>query len=282
MTSPPPAHELHHLRAPAALFDGNGGLGRYALLPGDRSRAERLGQRLLGVSRVENPRGHAVILGQLPRPGRPGLDVAVVSTGMGTGSAEIIMHELLSAGVTRMLRVGSCGSLSPRVQPGGVVIVSGAVRDEMTSRHYAPIELPALSDPRVVAALSAAAVDIGLGGVTTVGLCHTKASLYAREFGEGPAGEQNRAYQAWLARCGVISSEMEASALFILATAAGAGREGPVAGPDGRVQAGAVLAVYGGGDSHMQLDEAKVALAEARMADLAFAGLLRWADQDGR
>ncbi len=276
-----PADAQHHTRLLPSHLAGNGGRGRYVLLPGDPSRARRLSEMFDGVTVVDNPRNHTAYLGTLPaRDGGPPIDVAAVATGMGPGSAEVIVHEVIAAGGRRLLRVGSCGSLSRQVRPGQVVVVSGAVRDEQASRHYAPVELPAVADHRVVAAMSAGARAAGLGADCFVGLCHTKASLFAREFGAGPAGEANRAYQAWLSRAGVIASEMEASVLFILATAMSADGVRSLDGGDQRIQAGCVLAVYGGDDSHMKLDPALVALSEERAAAVVREGLYAWAAAD--
>lgn len=276
-----PHEAQHHTRLTASHLAGNDGRGRYVLLPGDPSRARRLASLLDDVTEVDNPRNHTAHLGRLPgRNGGPPVDVAAVATGMGAGSAEVIVHEVIAAGGRRLLRVGSCGSLSPRVQPGEVVVVTGAVRDEMASRHYAPVELPALASPETVAAMSAGARAAGLAAHTYLGLCHTKASLFAREFGAGPAGEDNRRYQAWLSRCGVIASEMEASVLFTLATCLGADGVRSLAEPDHRIQAGSVLAVYGGDDSHMKLDPAAVARAEERAAAVVVEGLYAWAAAD--
>jgi 5'-methylthioadenosine phosphorylase/purine-nucleoside phosphorylase len=41
-----------------------------------------------------------------------GKPVSVQSTGMGCPSAAIVMEELVQLGVTRFLRVGTCGGLS--------------------------------------------------------------------------------------------------------------------------------------------------------------------------
>ena len=71
-------------------------------------------------------------------------------------------------------------------------------------------------------------------------------------------------YQAWLARAGCIASEMEAAALFVMA--ASHSKPVPLSASAGReqVQAGCVLAVFGGDDSGMNLDESLASLAEKR------------------
>ena len=175
---------------------------------------------------------------------------------MGTASTEIILHELLEIGARRVVRVGSSGSMDTHIRAGDAVIVTGAVRDELATRHLAPTEYPAVSHPSAVAAMVAGARQTGHADHTFLGVGHTKASLYAREFGHGPMGEQNRAYGELLARCGAVASDMEAAMLFIQASLRSAGHATSIsAGNDSvPVQAACVLGVYGDDDSDMDLD----------------------------
>jgi uridine phosphorylase len=273
----------HHLQLGPDELAGNGGLGRYVFLPGDPSRAGRIAERFTDPRAIDNPRGLHSWLGRLPRgDSDEPIDVMAVATGIGAGSTEVVVHELLACGARRLLRVGSCGSTTERIQPGQVVLVAGAVRDEAASGHYAPPEYPAVPHPDVLAAMSEGARRAGLAGETFRGICHSKASLFAREFGHGPAAQRNRRYRQELARAGVVASEMEASTLFVLAAAAG-----PWCGPlDGNwaeeCQAGAVLAVFGTDQSDMKLDPELLRLAEQRAIDIAIEGTRVWAQQDRR
>ena len=273
----------HHIRLGAEELAGNGGLGRYVYLPGDPSRAGRIAERFEEARKLENPRGLHAWLGRLPAEnGEEPIDVMAVATGIGPGSTEVVVHELLASGARRLLRVGSCGSMSERILPGQVVLVIGAVRDEAASGHYAPPEYPAVAHPDVLAAMSEGARRAGLAAETFRGLCHSKASLFAREFGHGPAAERNRRYREELARAGVVASEMEASTLFVLASAA-APWCGPVdANWPEECQAGAVLAVFGTDHSDMKLDPELLRLAEARAIDVAVEGTRVWARRDRR
>jgi len=161
--------------------------------------------------------------------------------------------------------------------------VTGAVRDEATSGHYVPPQFPAVAAPEGVMAFSQGALDAGLGMWTWRGLCHTKDSLYAREFGHGPAGQANLAYKEHLSRAGVVASDMEASAIFVMC---GTWKPAPV--PDlasgsaaVAVQGACVLAVYAGHDSDMNLDEEVVESANQRAMAVTYAGIARWARLDG-
>jgi uridine phosphorylase len=270
----------HHIGLSAEDLAGNAGLGRYVFLPGDPSRARSIGERFDHRRTVSTPRGFDAHLGTLSSPGGP-IDVLAISTGVGAASAEVVLFELLEAGARRLLRVGSCGTMTGAIRPGQVVIAAGAVRDDGSTAHYAPLEYPAIAHPSAVAALRLGAERAGLAAETFLGICHAKATLYAREFGYGPAGESNLAYCDWLRRCGVVASEMEAAILFVLA-ATYAPRPASLAAPArDEAQAGAVLAVFGADDSRMRtIDPQLLELARERSIQIALEGVRAWAAAD--
>ena len=204
----------HHLSATASDLAGNGGRGRYLLLPGSPGRARALGERFDGHQVRPHPRGHDFHLGTLSSPHGP-IDVAAVSTGMGAPSLEIIATELFLLGGRRFLRVGTSGSLQPdRVHASDFVVATAAVRDEGASRTYAPAEFPAVASPATVLAGVRAARALGLRH--HAGVVHSKDAFYAREFGHGPLAAEHAAYRAMLTGMGTLASEMEASMLFTL------------------------------------------------------------------
>ena len=83
--------------------------------------------------------------------------MSVTSTGIGGPSASIALEELVRAGADTFIRMGTCGGVDLDVQGGDIVIASGAIRMEGTSREYAPIEFPAVADFQIVQALAEAA-----------------------------------------------------------------------------------------------------------------------------
>ncbi len=272
----------HHIHLGPEHLEGNGSLGRFVFLPGSSSRAAQIATHFDEVEVVTNPRGLDSHLGVLRLGGRS-LEVLSISSGMGPGSAEIVVHELIAAGARRIVRVGSAGAMDPRMPAGAVAVLSGAVRDELATRHVAPVEVPAVSHPAAVQAMVAGARAAGLADQAFLGIGHTKASIYAREFGHGPLGAENNAYGALLSRCGAIASDMEASVLFVLAQAAAAGQAAPISAGNAAVpvQAACVLGIYGGDDSDMDLDPAVCALADQRSIEVALHGVMAWAEEDG-
>lgn len=59
--------------------------------------------------------------------------LTVQSTGMGGPSAAIVLHELISLGVTKAIRVGTCGALDPTLGLGDLVVAREAIAADGTS-----------------------------------------------------------------------------------------------------------------------------------------------------
>ena len=130
------------------------------------------------------------------------------------------MEELKEIGVDTFIRVGTCGGIRLDVQSGDVVVATGAVRMEGTSREYAPIEYPAVPDFEVTAALAQASKNLGKNCKTGVVQC--KDSFYGQHspYRMPVSYELEQKWEAWK-RLGVLASEMESAALFTVAASLG-------------------------------------------------------------
>ena len=192
-----------------------GDVGRYCILPGDPGRCEVIAQHFDHPVRVQSNREYTTYTGTLL--GEP---VSVCSTGIGGASAVIAMEELTAIGADTFIRVGTCGGINLKVKSDDVVIATGAIRHEGTSREYAPIEFPAVSDYQVQQALVAAAQ--ALGKPWHAGVVQCKDSFYGQhDPGRMPVSYELLAkWEAWK-RLGVLASEMESAALFCCAAALG-------------------------------------------------------------
>ena len=221
----------------------------------------------------ESGRGHNVYLGTIQGHAGP-VDVAAVASGMGCPSLDIIVTECIKLGASRFIRVGTSGSLQPDViRPPSLVLATGAVRDEGTSRTYAPCEVPALASMEWIRALEAAATNLGLEEEVYAGPVHSKDSLFAREFGQGPMAAENIRYMERISALGVLASEMEAAHLFILGAVHG-NPIAPLADTDERregILTGCVLAVIG--DHKRFAPKTVQAKAVSSVIDLAFEGI---------
>jgi uridine phosphorylase len=235
----------HHINATEEDLAGNNGIGRYVFLPGSDGRAKEIASHFSKVTVKQHPRGHNLYLGTLT-VGKKKLDVAAIASGMGCPSMEIIAHELYYLGAKRFLRVGTTGTLQPGlVRVGELVNVQASVRDEDTSRNYAPLELPAMSSLEFASSVMLAAEHLGLANQLHTGIVHCKSSLYARELAAGPRAPENQNYLNLLAQSGVLATEMETSTLFIQAQLYNYQLMQQGEGPAFHVLAGAILAVIG-------------------------------------
>ena len=187
-----------------------GEVGKYVILPGDPGRCEKIARYLENPVKVAENREYVTYTGELD-----GVKVSVTSTGIGGPSAAIAIEELIHCGADTFIRVGTSGGMQPEVKGGDVVIATGAVRFEGTTREYAPPEYPAVADFEVADALRRAAKNVGV--TAHMGVVQCKDNFYGQhDPGSMPvAYELKNKWQAWI-DCGVLASEMESAALFIV------------------------------------------------------------------
>lgn len=188
---------------------GPGDIGEYVILPGDPKRCAKIAAHFDNPVLVADSREYVTYTGTLD-----GVKVSVTSTGIGGPSAAIAIDELAKCGAHTFIRVGTCGGMQEDVMGGDIVIATGAVRMEGTSREFAPIEYPAVADFNVTNALVSAAGKIGVRN--HVGVVQCKDSFFGQhEPGIMPVSyELENKWQAWI-RMGCLASEMESAALFI-------------------------------------------------------------------
>ena len=184
-------------------------IGKYVIMPGDPKRCAKIAEHLDGAKLVADVREFVTYTGMLE-----GKKVSVTSTGIGGPSASIAIDELSKCGAHTFIRIGTCGGMQENVLGGDVVIATGAVRMEGTSREFAPIEYPAVPDLNVVNALVDSAREMGIQH--HVGVVQCKESFFGQHEPEimPVSYELENKWQAWI-RMGCLASEMESAALFI-------------------------------------------------------------------
>ena len=192
-----------------------GDIGRYCILPGDPGRVPAIAALFDDAKQIAYNREFNVWTGTLL-----GEKVTACSTGIGGPSASIAMEELHKCGADTFIRTGTCGGIDLNVQSGDVVVATGAIRYEHTSREYAPIEFPAVADFQVTNALVEATKKLGFPLHT--GIVQCKDSFYGQHSpSRMPVSyELLNKWEAWK-RLGVKASEMESAALFVVAAALG-------------------------------------------------------------
>jgi uridine phosphorylase len=132
-------------------------LGPYALIPGPRERSQTL------IEALENPVKNFAFLDYEMYSGTlEGKSVTVGNGGRFAPDAAITTEILCAAGARSLIRVGSCGSLRDDVKIGDLVIVTGAVRGEGTSKYYVPESFSTRADSDVIGALQKASESLNV------------------------------------------------------------------------------------------------------------------------
>lgn len=203
-----------------------GDVGKYVILPGDPGRCKKIAKYLDDAKFISSNREYVTYTGYLL-----GEKVSVVSTGIGGPSASIALEELIHIGADTFIRVGTAGGIKEDVMSGDLVIATGAVRQEGTTREYAPIEFPAVSDFTVTLALKESAQELNFK--YHIGVVQSKDSFYGQHSPQSMPTQSELDYKwnAWL-KCRVLASEMENASLFIVGAIRG-------------VRVGSVLTIMG-------------------------------------
>ncbi len=191
-------------------------------LCGDPARVPRITAGWQDAREVCRVREYRVVTGT-----REGVPLTAASTGVGAPSTAVILEELIKLGGHTFLRVGNSGGLAPQLELGDLVVTTGAVRDDGTSRSYVVPEYPAVADHRLVGALLDAARDHGARA--HAGITWSLDAFYARNAilredgsmgsmsvgGYWTRGHAERIEDMRSAR--VLNCEMEAGVLLTLA-----------------------------------------------------------------
>lgn len=189
-----------HNQAPA------GSIAPAVLMPGDPLRADYIAHRYLkDAELLSRVRGIPVYTGLFR-----GVKVSVMASGMGAGSMGIYSHELFhDYNVQRILRVGTAGGLSPRLQLRDLVLALSCSTD---SGFAAQFELPGQYAPCASFPLAQAAArtaeDMGLR--VQAGMLFSGAAFHYRDD-----------YLRRWADAGALAVEMETAALYMNAAIAG-------------------------------------------------------------
>jgi uridine phosphorylase len=141
-------------------------LGPYALIPGPKERSDML------LKLLDNPRKNFTFLDYEMHSGTlEGKRVTIGNGGRYAPDTAITTEILCGAGAQSLIRVGSCGSLQEHVKIGDLVIVTGALRGEGTSRYYVAENFSTTAHADIINALKAAAdalnVSYHLGRIFT-------------------------------------------------------------------------------------------------------------------
>ena len=152
---------------------GEGDLAPYILTCGDPDRARRIAGSFDRVAVKRRNREFLTYTGTYQ-----GLPVSVMATGIGAAASAIAIVEAAQCvAPATFIRLGCTGALQDYIELGDLVITTEALREEHTTRFYAPAEIKASAHPQVLAALQEAAA--GLKVPYHVGVTCTSPDFYA-------------------------------------------------------------------------------------------------------
>ena len=130
-------------------------LGPYALVPGPKERSETMLKLLDGAQKNFTFLDYEMHTGLLD-----GKRVTIGNGGRYAPDTAITTEILCGAGTQSLIRVGSCGSLQDHIKIGDLVIVTGALRGEGTSRYYVAENFSTIGNAEIINALKQAADDL--------------------------------------------------------------------------------------------------------------------------
>jgi len=131
--------------------------------------------------------------------------MSLVGPCMGAPVAAMVLEKCFAQGVRNVVFLGFCGSLTPGLRIGDLLVVDSAVSEEGTSKHYFPEKFPPVAGPRATSAIEQALKEKRLkyrkGPVWTCDAFYRETREKVRRYG----GQ------------GVLGVEMEMAALFTVA-----------------------------------------------------------------
>lgn len=186
-----------HISAPEGAF------AESILLPGDPLRARYIAEAFLEdaeeVTSVRNMLGFTGAYRGIP--------VSTMGTGMGIPSAAIYITELIRTyGVKNLIRVGTCGGISPDVKMKEAILAVGACTDSAANRRrYNGWDYAPTADFGLLRAAADAAGRLGIRA--HIGNLHSSDLFY---------NAYDNALEIWQ-QMGVLAVEMEAAGLYAIA-----------------------------------------------------------------
>ena len=190
-----------------------------AILPGDPGRVEKTAKHLdHNAIFLASNREYTSWLAQINNR-----NILICSTGIGGPSLSIAVEELAALGIKNFIRIGTTGAIQPHIKIPSMIITTGAVRLDGASKHYAPIEYPAVADLELSNALVTAAKENNISYYT--GITASSDTFYPGQerydtFSKYVIKDLQGSLEEWQ-QLNVLNFEMESSTLFTIANAFG-------------------------------------------------------------
>lgn len=189
-----------------------GDLGEATIIVGDPGRVELISQDWRDKKKLVDSREFVVVSGLWKNH-----LVSICSTGIGSGSTEIAVTELIENGAKKIVRCGGCGAWVDGIAPGDLIINNGMARTTGMLGAYVSDNYPAVANPLLTFAIINKAEQAGFKTHTGIGL--PSETYY---FGQGrtpnisTALSVKKEYMDYWTDRNILNCEMETAVLFLL------------------------------------------------------------------
>ncbi len=199
-------------RAQYHLEVKDGEVAETVIIPGDPQRVVKISEAWEQSNEVAVHRQFVTHTGSYK-----GAPISACSTGIGGPGTAIVVEELANVGARNFIRVGSTATLKEEIEIGDLIISTGGVRLDGTSKQYVRPEYPAIASYEVILALIEAADSLGVN--YHLGISASTDSFYLGQSRPGFGG-YTQSFSEMLIhdmqKANVVNFEMEAATLFTL------------------------------------------------------------------
>lgn len=198
-----------------------------AILPGDPNRVKKIALLMHSPKHLSSYREFTTWSAILNKK-----TIIISSTGIGGSSTSIVVEELSQLGIRTFLRIGTAGAIQNYIKTGDILITTAAVRCDGASKHFAPLEFPAIAD----LSCSTALINAGkiLGATLHHGISVSTDTFYPGQerkdtYSKHIIKQLQGSLEEWK-KLGVMSYEMESATLLTMCATQKKLRAGVVTG----------------------------------------------------
>lgn len=191
-------------------------IAKYVLFSGDPWRVETVAKLLDNVQHIAFAREFNTYTGFYK-----GVRITATSTGIGAPSAAIAMEEMYQCGMEVAVRMGTTMGLKDDLL-GKVIIPTGSMREEATSKTYVPVSYPAVADIELINCMNKSTLQNGREYVN--GISCTMDGFYSQmrdsRLSEKMQRDMGETFTT-LKKYNVSAVDMESSCMLVLANLMG-------------------------------------------------------------
>jgi uridine phosphorylase len=132
-------------------------VGRYAIVPGPKDRLDVL------MKKVENPVRNFSFMEYTMYTGTfQGIKLTGMNGGRFSTDTSITTEVMCNAGISHIIRVGTCGALDENIAVGDLIVIDKVLRGDGVTPYYVDSKFQTSSDKQITDTLYAVAKEMGL------------------------------------------------------------------------------------------------------------------------